>query len=101
MDSHLDMISKQTLWEEQNQEDQIGKQINTEMIIQTLVFLLIFKFCLVFRASGAAIAVSVLSGAAAERMTFLAWSILTIVYAGFIYAGLAHWTLASGWYYIN
>ncbi|CAD8132895.1 unnamed protein product [Paramecium octaurelia] len=51
----------------------------------------------VFRASGAAIAVSVLSGAAAERMTFLAWSILTIIYAGFIYAGLAHWTLASGW----
>ncbi|CAK88125.1 unnamed protein product (macronuclear) [Paramecium tetraurelia] len=51
----------------------------------------------VFRASGAAIAVSVLSGAAAERMTFLAWSILAIVYAGFIYAGLAHWTLAQGW----
>ncbi|CAK85357.1 unnamed protein product (macronuclear) [Paramecium tetraurelia] len=51
----------------------------------------------VFRASGASIGVSVLSGAAAERMTFLAWSILTIVYAGFIYAGLAHWTLAQGW----
>ena len=71
------------------------------MIILTLVFLLIFKLCLVFRAAGAAIAVSVLSGAAAERMTFLAWSILTVVYAGFIYAGLAHWTLAKGWYWLN
>lgn len=51
----------------------------------------------VFRAAGASVAVSVLSGAAAERMTFLAWSILTIVYAGFIHAGLVHWTLAAGW----
>lgn len=59
------------------------------------------QICIVFRAAGAAIGVSVLSGAAAERMTFLAWSILTIVYAGFIYAGLAHWTLAKGWYKLN
>jgi Amt family ammonium transporter len=51
----------------------------------------------VFRAAGAAVAVAVLSGAAAERMTFLAWSVLSIVYAGFIYAALTHWTLASGW----
>lgn len=75
--------------------------MHMEMITLTLVFLLIIQI-LVFRAAGASVAVSVLSGAAAERMTFLAWSILTIVYAGFIHAGLVHWTLAAGWYiYIN
>lgn len=30
-------------------------------------------------------------------MTFLGWSVFAIVYSGFIYAGLTHWTLASGW----
>lgn len=53
---------------------------------------------LVFRASGAAVGTAILAGAAAERMTFLAWSILAVIYSGFIYAGLTHWTLASGWY---
>ena len=52
---------------------------------------------LVFRASGAAVGTAILAGAVAERMTFLAWSVLVIIYSGFIYAGLTHWTLASGW----
>jgi Amt family ammonium transporter len=32
-------------------------------------------------------------------MTFLGWSVFALVYSGFIYAGLTHWTLASGWYF--
>ncbi|CAD8115566.1 unnamed protein product [Paramecium primaurelia] len=51
----------------------------------------------VFRASGAAIGIAILAGAAAERMTFLGWSVFTLIYSGFIYAGLTHWTLAAGW----
>ncbi|CAK60161.1 unnamed protein product (macronuclear) [Paramecium tetraurelia] len=51
----------------------------------------------VFRASGAAVGTAILAGAAAERMTFLGWSIFSVLYSGFIYAGLTHWTLAAGW----
>lgn len=56
-----------------------------------------FKFILVFRVGGAATAIAILSGAAVERMTFLGWAILSVIYSGFVYAALVHWTLASGW----
>lgn len=52
----------------------------------------------VIRVGAAAVSVAVISGAAAERMTFIAWTILATIYSGFIYAALAHWTLAGGWY---
>lgn len=68
------------------------------MIIQISVIIK-KNIWIVFRAAGAAIGTAILAGAAAERMTFLGWSVFAIVYSGFIYAGLTHWTLASGWYF--
>ena len=49
------------------------------------------------RVGGALIAAAILAEGAAERMTFIAWSILVTVYSGFIHPALVHWIFASGW----
>ncbi|KAM3137819.1 hypothetical protein pb186bvf_010062 [Paramecium bursaria] len=51
----------------------------------------------VLRVGGALIAAAILAEGAAERMTFIAWSILVTAYSGFIHPALVHWIFAQGW----
>ncbi|CAD8059260.1 unnamed protein product [Paramecium sonneborni] len=51
----------------------------------------------VFRATLSCIGVSIVSGGAAERLTFLAWGVLALFYSGFVSPAIVHWTNKDGW----
>ncbi|CAD8137059.1 unnamed protein product [Paramecium octaurelia] len=51
----------------------------------------------VFKATLSCIGVSIVSGGAAERLTFLAWGLLALFYSGFVSPAIVHWTNSNGW----
>lgn len=48
-----------------------------------------------FQATFAILAVALLSGAIAERMTFRSWVVLSVLWVVLVYAPLAHWVFAT------
>lgn len=66
------------------------------MIIQILVVKNL-NLILVIKSTLAGISVAIVSGGAAEKITFLAWSIISIIYSGFVYPAIVHWTTSNGW----
>jgi ammonium transporter, Amt family len=52
---------------------------------------------IVYQLTFAIITVSLISGAVAERMNFLAWIIFAAVWSLVVYAPLAHWVWGGGW----
>lgn len=90
------MILEHILWEVQNLEHLIGQHQKHKMIIQILVVNFNNNF-LVFKATLSCVGVSIVSGGAAERLTFLAWGVLALFYSGFVSPAIVHWTNSNGW----
>ena len=51
----------------------------------------------VFTAALASAANSIVSGGAAERMTFIAYFVISVFFSGIMFPVTSHWTWGGGW----